>query len=332
VCGDGVQNALAGELCDDGGESAGCDVDCTPSACGDGVANAAAGEQCDDAGDSARCDGDCTLPVCGDGYRNLLADPLCAPCAQSPGGCPALDWVMIDGGSFMMGSITTSAEQPVHQVSVPSFELLREEVTVGAYRACVTAGACSAPVSTAAGCLWTAAAGASEGRPINCVSWVQANQVATWLGARLPSEAEWEFAARSRGARDYPWGDAPPTCALARKTACGFSGAGAPCGHPTGSSAQGVCDLSGNLWEWVQDERHTSYSGAPVDGSGWCTGPCPVNSGDPAFSGYSLTIQHMVRGGSYNSTVTQLRAAARFYFSPTAGNAAVGVRLVRLGL
>jgi hypothetical protein len=63
VCGDGTLDVTAGEICDDGGESATCNVDCTPAVCGDGVVDMAAGEECDDMGESAACDADCTLVV-----------------------------------------------------------------------------------------------------------------------------------------------------------------------------------------------------------------------------------------------------------------------------
>jgi cysteine-rich repeat protein len=77
MCGDGVVNASADELCDDGGASATCNADCTPASCGDGVVNASAGEQCDDAGESASCDDNCTIAVCGDGTHNSTAGEQC---------------------------------------------------------------------------------------------------------------------------------------------------------------------------------------------------------------------------------------------------------------
>jgi hypothetical protein len=76
-CGDGLVNAAAGEQCDTAGESATCNVDCTLASCGDGLVNAAAGEQCDDGGESATCDVDCTLPMCGDGVLNVSAGEQC---------------------------------------------------------------------------------------------------------------------------------------------------------------------------------------------------------------------------------------------------------------
>jgi len=77
MCGDGVTNATAGETCDDGGESAACDADCTAAMCGDGVTNTTAGETCDDGGESAACDTDCTAAMCGDGVTNATAGETC---------------------------------------------------------------------------------------------------------------------------------------------------------------------------------------------------------------------------------------------------------------
>ncbi|MEM9461511.1 MAG: fibrinogen-like YCDxxxxGGGW domain-containing protein [Myxococcota bacterium] len=85
VCGDGMLNAAAGEQCDDGGESRDCDVDCTPAMCGDDVFNASAGEQCDDAGRSDACNADCTLATCGDGILNETAGEYCDDGGESAG-------------------------------------------------------------------------------------------------------------------------------------------------------------------------------------------------------------------------------------------------------
>jgi formylglycine-generating enzyme required for sulfatase activity len=201
---------------------------------------------------------------------------------------------------------------------------------VATYRECVIGGICSAPSELLSTCLWTPEPGPNEDMPINCLTWVHANQVATWLGGRLPSEAEWEFAASNRGESVYPWGNQAPTCTLAQGPGCGPSPA-LPCAHPSGSSSAGVCDLAGNLWEWVQDERHTSYVGAPTDGSAWCDGECPNNTLDPNFATYNLAYTHVLRGGSFKDKLTYLRSSARIYFSATYSNDRIGVRLVRLG-
>lgn len=91
-------------------------------------------------------------------------------------------------------------------------------------------------------------------RPINCVTWHQARAYAHWLGGELPSEAQWEFIATSRGRRSsYPWGQSPPKSIHLSQSKTGTS---AVCHYPQGHSKQGICDLAGNVWEWTLDEGY----------------------------------------------------------------------------
>lgn len=183
-------------------------------------------------------------------------------------------WVLIPGGSFLMGSAEFPSEKPVHSVTVRSFELGRTEVTNRQYQACVKAGAC-APLDM--NCLSPAFRGPDQ--PVVCVPWGQARAFAAWAGGRLPSEAEWEYAARGAGGKGrYPWGDAPPSC---RRVVFGGDPSGPGCGRgstwpvcskPRGNTKQGLCDMGGNVWEWTEDLYHDSYEGAPADGSAWLSG------------------------------------------------------------
>ena len=280
LCRNGVIDM--GEECDDGLETALCDVDCTLSLCGDHLVNQPAGEECDDGNtvteaceygltECVVCNDQCAeVPgaltgYCGDGVVNgpevCDGTPSCsddcmviqAPCAESSQGCPELDFVAISGGVFMMGDQRESPdanELPVHSVTVPDFELMRTEITVAMYRRCFDAEECSEP-STGEQCNWTANAGLKEAHPINCVSWHQLMVFAAWVGARLPTEAEWEYAARSQGQNIlYPWGDEEPTCSLANTWPCSASptlSTFAVCSLPDGNTDQGICDMAGNV-------------------------------------------------------------------------------------
>ena len=107
--------------------------------------------------------------------------------------------------------------------------------------------------------------------PSNCMSWPKLNRFAEWVGARLPTEAEWELAARG-GDRDviYPWGDHSPTCdrvnyaSRDKKIGVCKGGTSAVCRHPTGDSWDDLSDMARNVCEWVQDEYHPNYNDAQL--------------------------------------------------------------------
>jgi sulfatase modifying factor 1 len=188
-----------------------------------------------------------------------------------------LDWIEILGGSYMMGGDEmTAAETPVHQVTIATFEMTRSEVTAYQYSKCFNEGTCSAP-EIGSRMTWGVAAKAHH--PANGVTWFQANDFCLWAGGRMPSESEWEYAARSGGMDlKYPWGDADPTCDYCiideeeGSQGCGTGGTEVVCSVPAGDTEEGLCDMAGSVYEWTMDTWHPTYDGAPADGSAWIDG------------------------------------------------------------
>ncbi|MBI5242817.1 MAG: formylglycine-generating enzyme family protein [Elusimicrobia bacterium] len=226
----------------------------------------------------------------------------------SPAG--GIRWVRIPAGSFMMGDREWSNSKPVHRVTVKSFQMSKTEATNKQYKACVEAGACTPPSSYEGG----------DDQPVVNVDWNQARTFSEWVGGRLPSEAEWEYAARSAGKdRKYPWGDEEPLCERAVMNqggnGCGRNSTWPVCSKTAGNTEQGLCDMAGNVWEWTQDWYHDSYNGAPSDGSAWES---------PAGSG------RVGRGGSWSNDVAGVfRAAGRDGGGPGGRSADLGLRVAR---
>ena len=220
------------------------------------------------------------------------------------------------GGVFDRGSTTGDPdEQPVHSVEVPAFEITQSEITVGHYSECVAAGACTAP-RTGATANWNASG--YQDHPVNFTSWRQAAEFCAWSRARLPTEAEWEYAARALGQTTaYPWGEEPATCDDAvfndGGAGCGTNRTSRVCSKEPGHTAQGLCDMAGNVMEWVQDLYHANYEGAPSDGSAWRV---------------DGTL-HVARGGGFESPAEDLRASARIGYHEAVQMANVGFRCAR---
>ncbi|MCX5792844.1 MAG: formylglycine-generating enzyme family protein [Elusimicrobia bacterium] len=222
-----------------------------------------------------------------------------------------VEWVAIKGGKFTMGTngdeIGLEDAKPAHVVAIKTFEMSKTAVTVEQYSECVARGRCTEP-KTGSYCNWGKAG--RETHPVNCVSWHQADQYAKFKGARLPSESEWEYAATG-GGRDqkYPWGNDEPTCDKAVMFGNGDSGCGTDatmpvCSKPAGNTAQGLCDMAGNVYQWVQDESGQSYDGAPADGSafeGKVPGRVRGMRGSPFDLGASSVAMSVIDRSSYCS-------------------------------
>jgi formylglycine-generating enzyme required for sulfatase activity len=257
-----------------------------------------------DADTDADTDGDCDADT--DADTDSDSDSDTDTCED------ILNWVSINGGSFMMGGPEDTmygSRLPIHEVNVPSFELTRTEITAAQYRCCCLAEVCTEPRPAGytpdyqpgsyddpdENCNWDLPE--ENDRPINCVDWQQAVDFCEWAGGRLPSEAEWEYAARSEGKdRTYPWGEQGPSCDLAVMAdwmpGCDEERTWDVCSKPAGNTEQGLCDMAGNVAEWVEDCFHSNYEDAPTDGSAW-TEDCEstsmslrgasIETGNPAY-------------------------------------------------
>ena len=203
-------------------------------------------------------------------------------------------------------------EKPVQQVTLSPFCIDKTEVTVAAYRACVRAGKCRSPADNENACTWGESG--MDQHPMNCVDWNQANTFCAWAGGRLPTEAEWEYAARGSDGRKYPWGNrAPsPTRLNMSGTADGWERTAPVGSYPKGASPFGVLDMAGNAWEWTADKYYDEYSPEPATN--------PQNPGDDSSS-------RVARGGSWSSVdPAEVRAASRKEFQP---DAKLGFRCAR---
>ncbi|MEO7497754.1 MAG: formylglycine-generating enzyme family protein [Massilia sp.] len=226
--------------------------------------------------------------------------------------CPAL--IALRAGSFMMGSNASDpSERPAHRVALAvPFAIGKYEVTMEQWKACADAGACQ---RTSLGANYRAAA------PMRDVSWDDVQQYVKWLDAtsgksyRLPTEAEWEYAARGGTATPYWWGEK----LIAGKANC------KDCGEPWrsdgpadvgsfGANPYGLYDINGGVWEWVSDCWHPSFKNAPANGSAWDEPNCSVR---------------VIRGGSWREDASYMLSSTRFKYDASVRNAQNGFRVAR---
>ena len=140
-------------------------------------------------------------------------------------------------------------ERPVHDVSFPTFSIGVDEVTVDKYARCVAAGACI-PAGTDDFC--NAGQPGREQHPVNCVAYAQAAAYCAWIGRRLPTEEEWEYAASGKAKRLYAWGSTPPAGRIcAGRPDAGTCAIGS---FDAGATPEGMRDVTGNVWEWTSSD------------------------------------------------------------------------------
>ncbi len=224
------------------------------------------------------------------------------------------EMVVVPAGKFRMGDMDgagDATEKPVHGVDIGrAFAIGRFPVTFEEYDR----------YAAATGIVRPGDGGWGRGeRPVIIVSWECAQEYVRWLSAetgahyRLPTEAEWEYAARAGSETAYPWGDEIDA------SNANFLGPGGPAKTTPVDSYPpndlGLHDMHGNVWEWVEDAWHDNYAGAPSDGSAWVTGA------DPGV--------RVLRGGSWYTYGGKLRSASRNWFTATGRNVSFGFRLAR---
>ena len=266
------------------------------------------------------------------------------------------EMVSIPGGTFRMGDLSGDGdddEKPVHSVTVPAFSMGKYEVTVGQFQRFVEATEYHTDAERNAdgneGCYaYTAGEGWSwtwgrswrrpgysvgDGQSVACVSWNDAQAFIAWLtqqtgeSYRLPTEGEWEYAARAGSTTKYHFGDSElQLCHFANHgdTSTDFSDRNKSCSDGVGyrttmvgryqPNSFGLYDMHGNLWELVQDCYNESYAEAPINGSAWTSGDCDLR---------------VIRGGSWGSSPGALRSANRGRSRLTDRNTTRGFRLAQ---
>lgn len=237
------------------------------------------------------------------GIGSVLVSPL-----------DGMEMVYVPAGEFPMGSNDREEdEKPQHNVYLDAFWIDRTEVTNGMFTLCVQAGACRPPVSN----------GSSQrpsyfdspdfsSYPVIFVTWQQASDYCTWAGRRLPTEAEWEKAARGTEGYICPWGDNSPSSSQLNYN--GEVGDTTQVGsYPSGASVYGALDMAGNVWEWVSDwYSSTAYGQAAYENP---TGP-------------DEGTRRVLRGGSWYYPLNDIRTANRFSASDNTVLNDVGFRCV----
>ena len=220
--------------------------------------------------------------------------------------------VYVDAGNFEMGSTEgESGEAPVHTIYLNAYWIDRTEVTNAMYAQCVQAGACAEPSKSGSYDREDYYGNVQyDDYPVFFVDWYDASAYCEWAGRRLPTEAEWEKAARGTDGRTYPWGNEAPNANLLNydRNVGDTTEAGS---YPSGASPYGVLDMAGNVMEWVS----SLYGSYPFD----------VNDGREELDSKSNRV---LRGGSWNNSSNKVRSANRAAFSRGFKGTTIGFRCV----
>jgi formylglycine-generating enzyme required for sulfatase activity len=220
-----------------------------------------------------------------------------------------IEFVAIPAGEFTMGSTDFEDSQPVRKVRVSAFQIGRTEVTREQYALFMKATGAAEPYH------WKSDLFVRPGSPVIGVTHEDALAYCRWAGGRLPTEAEWEYAARGTDGRRYPWGNEEPDKSRAfYHLDVGFGGTMPVAQKAEGASPFGLLDMAGNAFEWCADWYSAGYyaSAPAVDPKGPAAGKLRV-----------------MRGGSWISLPDMCRCAARASFPPGAASTLVGFRVAR---
>jgi formylglycine-generating enzyme required for sulfatase activity/class 3 adenylate cyclase len=219
------------------------------------------------------------------------------------------EMVSIPGGAFLMGSDGDPSEKPIHRVTIKSFAISKFPITVREWNACVAAKSCSyTPIG-------------NDSAPVTNLSWADTQQYVEWLSNiaqkpfRLPTEAEWEYAARGGTSSKFWWGEQLQTATANCKG----------CNEPYDSSQPlkvgsfrpnpfGLYDMGGNIHQWVTDCWHENYQGAPSDGSAWVENDCR---------------SYVIRSGSWKNDPSYVRPSNRDHYDATVRYPTHGLRVAQ---
>jgi len=222
--------------------------------------------------------------------------------------------VYVPEGIFSMGSTRKAYEQPVHNVYLDAYWIDRTEVTNAMYAQCEQAGACTWPgvfKSNTRSNYYKNSEYANY--PVIYVNWKSAQAYCKWAGARLPTEAEWEKAARGTDGKHYPWGDSPPGKDLLNFNS-NVGDTTAVGSYPSGASPYGALDMSGNVYEWVADWFSVTYY---------------ANSPSSNPQGPATGLYRVRRGGSWASEDNLVSSTYRLDSNPHVALNDIGFRCAR---
>jgi formylglycine-generating enzyme required for sulfatase activity len=228
--------------------------------------------------------------------------------------------VLVPAGPYTMGSQAVGGSAtPEHTVNVPAFCIDIYEVTNAEYKAFCDATSRDYPPDPGFSGMpnyFTNAAYVNY--PVVTVTWYDAGAYAAWASKRLPTEAEWERAAKGNAEnRQWPWGDTwvAGNANVWDNPADGCINTSPVGAYPNGISPAGCYDMAGNVWEWCEDDMHSDYNGAPSNGSAWVNTP--------------RDSERIARGGAWYTIGTHTRCATRYYDYPAGSCSSIGFRCAR---